>query len=140
MGYDHYYLLTDKNQFQGTCGYIEFVPGKYSDNERKDNTVFLMDDSMDIIYDLFDVANNEFCYYNDTYFNDAQVNILIDGLSARLAGIKNDKDYKLSEDVDLAESKNKEIKQYRNSIIKMLEDLIAWINTNRAGGITVLGV
>lgn len=135
----YYVLLTDRNQFTGT-DYMEFLPGKFSGKHWNDDSVFLYEDSMDVIHDLSENANSEYDHYDNTYFNNEQIDILIGGLSARLAGIKNDKDYKISEEVYHAEQKNKTIKEYRTKIIKMLEDLIAWISANRADGISVLGI
>lgn len=139
LKYDDCCLVTDANQLRST-GYMEFIPGKHSGKYWSDKSVFIYEGHMDVIHDLFEKANKEYDHYDDTYFDNDQINILIDGLSQRLNEMCDEK-YKLITEVLYREDDTLRVfEEPKEKIIKMVEDLIVWLNANRAGGISVLGI
>jgi len=141
-------IYTNKNQFKGTC-YIEIFPGRNNHKHWNDESVYIFIDAIDVIYDILVKVNKHFNQYNNTYFHRTKLKFLFYELSIRINDIKNE--YKINKNnkyrklikylaKDYYNYINVIIKENRNDIIIMLEDLLKWLKINRKKGITIIGI
>jgi len=137
------YLVTDdKTEMEKFyCDYSILSPGKYQNIYENEIFLYLNEDLVDyFIDDLFDMFIEDYdgCQYE--YINEEQLNILEYELSERITEIKENKEITGNYFPEiLYESLNKEIKIYKNDILKMLDDLYMFIKANKENGITILG-
>jgi len=137
-------LITDINELDTLFGFYEFLPGKFQNEQCNDNSVFMYDSNITIIEDLInkslDKTSKQPDLWGVTYFDKNHSAILENGLSERITEIKENKEITGNFFPEiLYESLNREIKIYKNDILKMLDKLYIFIKANKENGITILG-
>jgi hypothetical protein len=134
-----YKLLTDKNVLKGTC-YFEFLPGKYQKKCWNDNSVFLTEKSVFIFEDLLEESNKQYDHYSFGFYDPDKINVLENKLLVRLMEIKDGKNVNIKYSKIFNEMLKENIDKNRDMILKMLDDLISWLRSNKEQGISVLGL
>jgi len=138
-----YKLITDKNELDSLYGYYEFLLGQFRNERYNDNSVFIYSSYIKIIEDLInksiDKLNEQSNLWGVIFFDKNHSTILENKLSERIIEIKENKEITGNYFPEvLYESLNREIKIYKNDIMKMLDELFIWIEMNKENGITLL--
>ena len=137
-------LIIDINELDTLFGFYEFLPGKFQNERCNDNSVFMYDSNIIIIEDLinksFDKTSEQPDIWGVTYFDKNHSTILENVLLKRITQIKENREITGNYFPEiLYESLNREIKIYKNDILKMLDELYIFIKANKENGITLLG-
>lgn len=138
-----YKLITDKKELQGTC-YFEFLPGKYQNKCWNVNSVYLTEESLDFIEKLLINVNPEYDHFSFTEFSSEQVEKLINELKGAIKHIENNKyvveSIYFSDDYNA--KLNEDLKNYRDDILKLIEELIIWMKETLKNNdrISILGI
>jgi len=117
----------------------EFFPGKCEDGRRpyNENSVYLNSVAMGLISDCLHRANNGYGGFDkNTVFTKGkgQIWLLAEELRNRLMEIINDKDFSGKSEPD----KINDLKENKTDIIKMIKDLIDWIENLKENELTVI--
>lgn len=140
----NYKLITNKAELKGSC-YFEFLPGTYQGKSWNDGSMFLTEESIAVFEYLLKEVNPDYDHYAFNEFSPEQISDLITKLEELSNYITNDPAYTISGTVfseKYYQKINSEIRQNKDSIRRMLVDLIDWIKAAKAKSevLSVLGM
>ena len=122
-------LIKDKSELEGTC-YFEFLPGKFKDEHWNNTSVFLSDDSMFVVEDLFEKNFIKYDHCGFCEIDSCDFLPLLKQLEERKLLIL--KEGKIKENSKLAiheyyKEVNVAIQSNKEKVSFMIEELIDWI-------------
>jgi hypothetical protein len=134
-------------RLSATIGLI-IVPGSYDDwRKRRKEAILMPEESVNKIYDLLLKVNPDFDYYGiSTEYSKEQIKELVSLLVNRTEEMKNNANFmfhptkKSMRYKDFYHRDNIDYRKYKNHIIKMLQELITWLNTVKEEKINIIGV
>jgi hypothetical protein len=136
-------LIKNKSELKGTC-YFEFLPGKYKNKCWNDNSVFISENALCVIEDLLIKSNKNYDHCSFVHYTNNQMEMMKNECIERINRIKNSEDYKLPElyynEEYYDELNIDDIGKYKDEIIKMIEELVLWMESIKENEITILGI
>ena len=128
-----------------SSGEYVFYKERYTGNGiyKQRGSLFMHKDGVDQFYDLLRKANNDFDIYGiSTHYNKEQTAELFSDLEKRLKDMKENKHYgyKFENPLDYYKEDFVNYRRYRKQIIKLFEELLAWLKKPENEEISVLGI
>jgi hypothetical protein len=124
------------------------VPGSQEGwRERRQEAILVPEKSVNKIHDLLLQVNADFDYYGiSTEYSKEQIRDLVTLLAKRVEEMENNADFMFHpkntrmEYNDFYHEDNIDYRRYKNHILKMLKELINWLNNVKEEKINIIGV
>jgi len=116
--------------------FLEFFPGKY-DGKYNPHSVYIRLNAIDLISNCLYIANNKYDFSAKTtvYLKEnGQIQLLRDQLQIRFTEIFDGKDFSGKFIPELIN----DLKEYKDEILIMLQDLISWIDKLKENELTII--
>jgi hypothetical protein len=154
-------LITNTDELRG-LGYYEFFLGEFNKNQNKygnNNSAYLTEGDVEIFLELIYTNIRNVRDDNNSYLNKEEINDFVNDLQILILEIEQEKETKctnelfnkrINEDKRYTEDEkiflikhhnNYEktmLRNYRNDILKMLNDLLNWLKLNNKNGISIV--
>jgi len=125
---------------------VHFYPGKYEDKDYykvRNWSISVHEDAIYQFYDILKKVNNDFDIYGIyTYYDNDQVNKLIDELGKRVEEMRTNQHFGFifEDKMNYYKRKNIHYRRYKNQIIEMLITLIEWLQNLEKKELSVMGI
>jgi hypothetical protein len=122
--------------------YLEFLPGKYNGKHWGEQSAYIPDDGIEIIWDLLTDVNEKFDTWEITEFSKEQINILLEKLSERLKKLEINFDDQLDESwfaKNYHQSSKDHYKKHKEEILLFFKEIIKWLSEIQESHLTIIG-
>jgi hypothetical protein len=122
-------LIKDKSELEGTA-YFEFAPGEYNGKYWNDNSIYLSEDALCLIEDVFEKNLRNYNHFSFTEMDKNELCIIIKELEKLKIHFNNNMPINGSTFSDKYYVElNKEAKKEKLIVVKIIVELIQWIKS-----------
>ena len=143
---DDNWIRSSFQLFKGLNGglFFEMQPGKFKGEYWSENSVYIDETGIEIIFDILTFANEDFDFYGlPVHYDQIQLKKLKSELGKRLENLlKGNINYRITDKCteEYYSNLSDYIKRFRFEIIEMLKELIVWLNSIEEDQITVIPI